>query len=108
MNRQTRNIVFAVSGILVLTGAVLYPGKWMAVPYLFAAGAAGVTVCYLTVPSPPSDFRTRRLNRWNSLAGLALIAASVFMFRQRMEWVAFLLISALIQIYTSFVSSDKP
>ncbi|MDR2764780.1 MAG: hypothetical protein LBB90_07075 [Tannerella sp.] len=109
MNQQTRSIIFAVSGTLVLTGAILYLGKGMLAPYLFAAGAAGVTVCYLTVPSPPSDnFRVRRLNRWNSLAGLAMIVASVFMFRHRMEWVAFLLISALIQIYTAFVPTDKP
>ncbi|MDR1456038.1 MAG: hypothetical protein LBJ01_10335, partial [Tannerella sp.] len=59
------------------------------------------------VSSSPSDFRTRRLNRWNSLAGLALIAASVFMFRHRMEWIAFLLISALIQLYTAFVHTGK-
>jgi hypothetical protein len=67
-----------------------------------------MTVYYMTVPSPASDFRTRRLNRWNTLAGLALIAASVFMFRHRMEWVAFLLISTLIQLYTAFVPTDKP
>lgn len=89
--------------MLVLAGAVLYLSTWTFAPYLFAAGAAGVTVCYLTVPSPPSDPRTRRLNRWNTLAGLAMMVASFFMFRHRMEWVAFLLISALIQIYTAFV-----
>jgi hypothetical protein len=108
MNPQTRSIVFVVSGILVLAGAVLYLSEWIPAPYLFATGAAGVTVCYLTVPSPPSDFRTRRLNRWNVLAGLAMIVASVFMFRHRMEWVAFLLVSALIQMYTAFVPTDKP
>ncbi|MDR1335753.1 MAG: hypothetical protein LBK22_02865 [Tannerella sp.] len=108
MNQQTRTVVFTVSGILVLAGAGLYLSAWTLAPYLFAAGAAGVTVCYLTVPSPPSGFRTRRLNRWNVLAGLAMIVASVFMFRHRMEWVAFLLVSALIQMYTAFVPSDKP
>ena len=36
-----------------------------------------------------------------------MIVASVFMFRGRMEWVALLLIAALIQLYTSFVPTDK-
>ena len=103
MNQQTRDFVFALSGVLVLVGATLYLTQWMLAPWLFAAGAAGITVCYLTVPLPKEDFRLRRLNRWNVMAGLAMIAASIFMFKHRMEWVACLLIAALIQMYTSFV-----
>jgi hypothetical protein len=110
MNQRTGSIVFAVSGILVLAGAVLYLTAWPVVPYFFATGAAGVTVCYLAVlRSRPPDLRTRRINCWNVIAGGAMIAASVFMFKHRMEWVACLLISALIQLYTSSVSSSgKP
>jgi len=107
MNLQLRNIVFAFSGILVLAGSALYLSKWMYAPYLFAVGAAGITVCYMTVPSETLNLRLRRLNRLNVFAGMAMIVASVFMFRQRMEWVACLLIAALVQIYTSFVNSGE-
>jgi hypothetical protein len=107
MKRQTGTIIFGFSGMLVLAGAALYLSRLAFAPYLFAVGAAGITVCYLSVPSQKDCFRQRRLDRWNVIAGLAMIAASVFMFRHRMEWVACLLISALIQIYTSFVRTGK-
>jgi len=76
-------------------------------PYLFAVGTAGITVYYLILPLPASaDARLRRLHRINVIAGILMIVASVFMFKQRMEWVVLLLISALIQFYTSFVTPD--
>ncbi|MDR0348927.1 MAG: hypothetical protein LBH90_05475 [Tannerella sp.] len=81
--------------------------RWIYAPYLFAAGTAGITVCYLTEPYKQLDFRMRRLHRINIVAGLAMIAASVFMFKQQMEWVAFLFIAALLQLYTSFIKPEK-
>ena len=103
----TRSHLFILSGILVLAGAVLYLTRWEYAPYLFATGAAGLTVCYLTLPYKSSNYRMRRLQRINIFAGIAMIAASVFMFKQQMAWVAFLLIAALLQLYTSFVVKDK-
>jgi hypothetical protein len=103
MNSKIRTIVFSIAGILVLVGAVLYLTRWIYAPYLFSVGAAGITVCYMTVPVKDLDFRVRRLYRINVFAGIAMVLASVFMFKQQMEWVAFLLISALLQLYTSFV-----
>lgn len=107
MNSRVRTYLYMVSGILVLTGALFYITKWDYAPWIFAVGTAGVMVSYLTMPQKGLDFRQRRLQRLNMFAGLAMIAASVFMFKQRMEWVAFLLIAALIQLYTSFVTTDK-
>ena len=104
---MNRTNLFIFAAILVLAGAVLYLTHWVYAPYLFATGAAGVTVCYLTLPYKSSDFRSRRLQRLNILAGIAMIVASVFMFKQQMAWVAFLLISAMLQLYTSFVMKDK-
>ena len=48
MNSQIRTYLFTVSAILLLGGAVLYLTQWIVAPYLFAVGAAGITVCYLT------------------------------------------------------------
>ena len=104
---MNRSYLFIFSGILVLAGAILYLSRWEYAPYLFATGAAGVTVCYLTLPYKLSDYRMRRLQRINILAGIAMIAASVFMFKQQMAWVVFLLISAMLQLYTSFAIKDK-
>lgn len=107
MNLHTRSYVFIISGILVLAGAILYISQWVYAPYLFAVGAAGIAVCYLTAPYKQLDFRMRRLHRFNIAAGLSMIVASAFMFKQRMEWVACLLIAALLQLYTSSVGHKK-
>jgi hypothetical protein len=93
------------SGVLALAGAALYITDRIHAPYVFAAGAAGITVCFMTVvPPKDSGFRRRRLHRINVLAGISMIASSIFMFRERMEWVVFLLIAALLMIYTSSVT----
>jgi hypothetical protein len=93
--------------MFVLAGAIAYGSYWIYAPYLFAAGAAGITVCYITVPYEP-HFRLRRLNRMNVFAGILMVVASVFMFMSRNEWVVFLLIGALLQLYASVaVRKDK-
>jgi TRAP-type uncharacterized transport system fused permease subunit len=93
-----------LSGILVLVGAIIYITHQFYAPYIFAVGAAGITVSYMTAPYQHLGFRFRRLHRINVLAGISLIASSVFMFRERMEWVVFLLIASLLILYTSFIS----
>ena len=74
-----------LSGLLVVAGSALYITHWIYAPWLFAVGAAGVMVGYLTdVRRDDLDLRRRRLTRWNVFAGLAMVVASVFMFRGRM------------------------
>jgi len=104
MNPQIRNYFFMVSGIMVLTGAVLYITHWSYSSYLYAFGATGITLSFLTAPYQNLAFRLRRLHRINIIAGISLITSSVFMFRRKMEWVVFLLIAALLLLYTSFIS----
>jgi acyl-CoA synthetase (AMP-forming)/AMP-acid ligase II len=101
-----RTTIIILSYTLVLVGAVLYPARWEYAPYLFAAGAAGVTVYYLTLPYQSSDYRMRRLQRINILAGISMLVASALMFKQEMAWVVFLLIAAMLQLYTSFVIKE--
>ena len=104
MNEQIRNYIFMFSGVLVFAGAVLFISHWIYAPYIFAVGAAGIAVCYMTVPYKNLGFRRRRLHRINVLAGVSTVASSILMFKGRMEWVIFLLIAALLILYTSFIS----
>ena len=87
MNQQIRSIIFGVAGLLVLAGAILFLTHWAVAPYLFAVGAAGIAVCYLTLPVKDLDFRRRRLHRFNVFAGLLMIVSSGFMFNNRTECV---------------------
>ncbi len=108
MNRKTRTIIFNIAALFVLAGAALYLTKWVVAPYLFAVGTAGIAVCYLTLPVAGMNFRLKRLHRMNILAGLLGIVASALMFAGRLEWVLCLTISAILQVYTSFVSPKEP
>ena len=107
MNQQTRNFLFKIFAVLILTGAVLYLTRWVYSPYLFAFGAAGITLFYMTSPYQNLGFRRRRLHRINILAGISLIISSVFMFRGKMEWVVFSLIASTLILYTSFATPNE-
>ena len=69
MNEKARTIVFNISALLLLAGAGLYLALPVVAPYLFAIGAAGIAVSYLTMPTKDMDFRRRRLHRYNIFAG---------------------------------------
>ena len=105
--KKIRTILFVVSACLVLAGAALYLTQWTVAPYLFAVGAAGIAVNYLTTPVGDLDFRGRRLHRFNGMAGFLMVVASGFQFNGRKEWVICLLIAAILQLYTAFVSPKK-
>ena len=105
--KKIRTILFVVSACLVLAGAALYLTQWTVAPYLFAVGAAGIAVNYLTTPVGDLDFRGRRLHRFNVMAGFLMVVASGFQFNGRKEWVICLLIAAILQLYTALVSPKK-
>lgn len=105
--KKIRTILFVVSACLVLAGAALYLTQWTVAPYLFAVGAAGIAVNYLTTPVGDLDFRGRRLHRFNVMAGFLMVVASGFQFNGRKEWVICLLIAVILQLYTAFVSPKK-
>ena len=105
--KKIRTILFVVSACLVLAGAALYLTQWTVAPYLFAVGAAGIAVNYLTTPVGDLDFRGRRLHRFNVMAGFLMVVASGFQFNGRKEWVICLFIAAILQLYTAFVSPKQ-
>lgn len=103
MNQRIRTILFIVSALLLLTGTALYIVDQTISPYLFAVGAAGLTLGYATEPNKETNLRKRRLQRYNLIAGVLMIAASMLMFNNRNEWVLCLSISAFLQLYAAFV-----
>lgn len=107
MNQQVRSWVFALSYILLLAGAMLYVVHWWMASYLFAVGSAGVTVCYMSVPVVGMDLRHKRLHRFNVIAGILMVCASGFMFKERSEWILLLTIAAIFQVYTAFVGGKQ-
>lgn len=72
MNEKARTIVFNISALLLLAGAGLYLALPVVAPYLFAIGAAGIAVSYLTMPTKDMDFRRRRLHRYQYICRIAM------------------------------------
>ena len=107
MNQKVRGIVFALSGVLLLLGALLYVIHLSVAPYLFAVGAAGITVCYMSVPVVGLDLRHKRLHRFNIIAGILMVCASGFLCNRRSEWILLLTFAAIFQVYTAFVGGKK-
>lgn len=109
MNQQARNTLFIIAAICLLAGAILHFVQWFFAPYLFALGAAGITLTYLTQPTKEMDFRKKRLHRYNIFAGLLMIVASSLMFSGLKEWILCLTISAILMLYSAFAwPKDNP
>ncbi len=104
MGERTRNVVFSICGVLTVLGAALYLAAWQVSQYMFAVGAAGVAVCFLTQPTDGMTLRRRRLHRFNVVASLLMLAASYFMFKGKTEWILCLTIAAIFLLYSSFAS----
>ncbi|MDR2148627.1 MAG: hypothetical protein LBE91_19475 [Tannerella sp.] len=98
-----RNYFFILAGSLLLIGAITYLTRWYYAPYFYAFGAAGVALSFMTSPYQGLDLRGRRLHRINIIASVLIIVSSYFMFRDHTGWVVFLLIAALLILYTSFI-----
>lgn len=107
MNEKLKATLFCAAAVLVLAGAILNLKFPEIAPYLFAVGTAGIAVYHLTTSVKELDLRTRRLHRFNVIAGLLGIFASALMFNQQKEWIICLTISAFLQLYTAFVSPKK-
>lgn len=98
-----KNYIFYTSAILLLVSAVLFDFGFSFVPYLYAIAAAGIAVCYMTSPYKGTNVRMKRLHGYLVLSGILLVASSYFMFKGGKEWIICLLISAVLQLYTSLV-----
>ena len=103
MNDKFKSYLFYVCSILLLLSAGLYITEWFVIPYIYAVASAGVAVVYLTSPYKGSDTRLKRLNVQEAIAAILLPVSSFLMFKEKNEWVLFLLISAILQLYVAFI-----
>lgn len=92
--------------LLIVAGTALpllhFTGLWVRI--IYSLGAATVLIARLFGPLPKNlPFRARRLCRMEISAGLIFVVGAFFMWYQpdRMDWIAFTLAGAVVQIYTS-------
>lgn len=104
MKETIKDIIFKTSALLVLAGAILplfVTASW--VPYIFAIGAAGMSVIRLSTPYRGKNVRLRRLVLIELFGTLMLLFASYLMFKGGTDWLVIFTISVALQVYTAFL-----
>jgi phosphatidylglycerophosphate synthase len=100
------NTVVKISFILVLAAVVLYPLYPLYAPYVMALGAAGIAVMHLRELYEGRNLRLKRIYRLRRLVAVLFLIASFCMFTPKTThgaWLALLLVSAILEIYTLWV-----
>ena len=96
-----------IAYLLVLLSAA----GWMWVPqasaWLMLLGGAGITACHLRERYSGDNLRQRRIMRLRYLLGLFYLASAWFMFRPGMDWLPWLCVAVLLELYTLFVISKR-
>ncbi|MFZ4455622.1 MAG: hypothetical protein ACOYOT_05315 [Bacteroidales bacterium] len=105
MKQPIKVTLFYISAILVLVSTALFITKWEYASYLFAFGSAGIASYYLSTPYTGTNFRIKRLRRYEIIASILLVATSYLMFKHRSEWIIALSISAFLLLYNSIIIS---
>lgn len=102
-SKPFRQMAYAVGGLLMVAGALLYVTRWAGASWLFIAGALLFGGAQLADKYTGDSFVVRRLRRQQMLASLLLVATGVLMLTlSHNEWVVCLLVAAVIELYTSF------
>ncbi|MDD2798936.1 MAG: hypothetical protein PHV20_10120 [Bacteroidales bacterium] len=105
MKTPIKVIIFYISAVLILVSSALFITKWEYAPYLFAFGSAGVASYLLSTPYTGTNFRVKRLRRFEIISAVLLVVTSYFMFKHRTEWIMTLSIAAFLLLYSSIVVS---
>ena len=107
MTPKFKDYLFYISAVALLISAALYLVGWVFIPYVYAVAGAGIAVCYLSSPYRGNNLRLKRLTIQEVIAAILLPISSYFMFKGKNEWVLFLAISAILQLYVAIVKSKE-
>jgi hypothetical protein len=97
--------MFAVGGIMTLTGAALYITEWRAMaPYIYTVGAGFVALAQVGTTIESNGNKTLRRLRIQQIFGALLLVLTGFfmMYTHGNEWIACMTIAAVLELYTAF------
>ena len=101
--RKVKDIVYRLSGILILFSALLYLFEPVVASWIMAVSVVAFTVVTVTTPYPGKSLRGRRLFNFQVIACLLMIASAYLMFKQRNEWPLFMIIGAILLLYSTIL-----
>lgn len=100
---KTKEIVFQISGILILLSAIVYFFFPVTAPWIMAFAVAAFAAITASTPYPGKSIRGKRLFTFQLFACAFMAVATYFMFRQRNEWVLAMIAGAIFLLYASIV-----
>ncbi|WP_298649871.1 hypothetical protein [uncultured Proteiniphilum sp.] len=100
---HVKNVLFRVSGILILLSAVLYLFIPAVAPWIMAFAVGVFSVITFTHPYPGKSIRGKRLFNFQLFSCILMIVATYLMFRGRTEWVLAMMAGAIFLLYAAVV-----
>lgn len=97
------SIISAVGAVLLLIGAAIQITKLPWAPYVYLAGAVMFAYVQVICGYKGQNFIIRRLRNQQIIGAVLLVVSGVMMLLwKRNEWVVFLTIAAVLELYTAF------
>ena len=98
---RVKDVLFRISGILILLSAVLYLFIPAVAPWIMALSVAVFSAITFTNPYPGKSIRGKRLFNFQLFSCISMIVATYLMFRERNVWVLAMIIGAIFLLYAS-------
>ena len=98
-----KDILYQISGVLILLSAVLYMLLPVVAAWIMAGSIIVFSIITVMNPYPGKSIRGKRLFNFQIFACVFMIAATYLMFVQRMEWVLAMVAGAILKLYSSVV-----
>lgn len=104
-NTKLKNIIFQISAILILVGAIAYFFNPLVAKCVMIVGVVGYTATTFTTPYPGKSLRGKRLFNIQILSVLLMCVSTYLMFIDMNGWVITLLIAAILTLYSAIALS---
>ena len=101
---KIKKYTYYVASVLLIVSAACYITEWPVIPYVYAAACAPLALIVATASYDGENLRLRRLAAISSISAALLPISAFFMFKDRSDWIACLLLYALLQLYVIFVT----
>lgn len=100
---QVKEVIFWISGILILAAAVLYLFVPSIAPWIMAVSVGAFAVVTVTSPYPGKSIRGKRLFNFQLFASIFMIVGTWLMFKSRNEWALAMIIGAVFLLYAAIM-----
>lgn len=98
---RVKDVLFWISGILILLSAALYLFIPAVAPWIMAVSVAVFSAITFTNRYPGKSIRGKRLFNFQLFSCIFMIVATYLMFRERNEWVLAMVAGAIFLLYAA-------